>query len=81
MNDLSLLAFMLKYPDGLISPASSGSVMACIAFAERTYGKSDPDYAAFSERQQQRILRRLNEEWTKSECKETPPLVDEITKK
>ena len=40
----------------------------CIAFIERIYGKKDPKYADFSIRQQQEILRRLNEELTKSEC-------------
>jgi len=40
----------------------------CIAFIERIYGKKDPKYASFSIRQQQEILRRLNEELTKSEC-------------
>jgi hypothetical protein len=40
----------------------------CIAFVERIYGKQDPKYADFSIRQQQEILRRLNEELMKSEC-------------
>ena len=44
-----------------------------IAFIERTYRKKDPKYANFSIRQQQEILRRLTEEWDKSECIETPP--------
>ncbi len=43
-----------------------------IAFSERTYRKRDPKYADFSIRQQQQILQRLNDEWTKSECKEPP---------
>lgn len=41
-----------------------------IAFIERAYRKKDPKYANFSTRQQQEILRRLFEEWYKSECKE-----------
>ena len=40
-----------------------------IAFIERAYRKKDPKYADFSTRQQQEILRRLFEEWYKSECK------------
>jgi len=44
-----------------------------IAFIEKTYREKDPDYADFSIRQQQHILERLDEEWTKSECKELPP--------
>ncbi len=44
-----------------------------IAFIERTYRKRDPKYADFSIRQQQEILRRLQEEWNKTECKEPPP--------
>jgi len=46
-----------------------------IAFIERAYRKKDPKYADFSTRQQQEILRRLFEEWYKSECKEpvVPP--------
>ncbi len=44
-----------------------------IAFIERTYRKKDPRYADFSIRQQQEVLRRLNEEWLRSECKEPTP--------
>ena len=40
----------------------------CIAFIEKIYGKKDPKYADFSIRQQQEILRRLNEELMRSEC-------------
>ncbi|NWG01675.1 MAG: hypothetical protein HXY44_02315 [Syntrophaceae bacterium] len=40
----------------------------CIAFIEKVYGKRDPIYANFSIRQQQEILRRLNEELMKSGC-------------
>jgi hypothetical protein len=43
-----------------------------IAFVERTYRKRDPKYADFSIRQQREILRRLKEEWERSQCKETP---------
>jgi hypothetical protein len=44
-----------------------------IAFIERVYRKRDPKYADFSVRQQQEILRRLGEEWGRSQCKEAPP--------
>ena len=44
-----------------------------IAFIERTYRKKDPEYADFSIRQQQHILGRLSEEWTRSECGAPPP--------
>jgi hypothetical protein len=44
-----------------------------IAFIEKTYRKKDPKYADFSTRQQQQILRRLSEEWTRSECRVPPP--------
>jgi hypothetical protein len=44
-----------------------------IVFIERTYRKRDPKYADFSTRQQQEILRRLYEEWYKSDCKEPAP--------
>jgi hypothetical protein len=40
----------------------------CIAFIKKIYGKKDPKYADLSIRQQQEILRRLNEQLTKSEC-------------
>jgi hypothetical protein len=39
-----------------------------VAFIERTYRKRDPRYADFAIRQQQHILRRLREEWTRSKC-------------
>jgi hypothetical protein len=45
-----------------------------IAFIERAYRKRDPAYADFSIRWQQEILRRLSEEWTRSECREPPPM-------
>jgi hypothetical protein len=44
-----------------------------IAFIERTYRKKDPRYADFTIRTQQQMLERLNEEWTRSECKEHLP--------
>ncbi len=43
---------------------------ASIAFIEKTYRKRDPRYADFSIWQQQRLLRRLNEEWNRAECRE-----------
>jgi hypothetical protein len=42
-----------------------------IAFIERMYRKRDPDYAGFTIRGQQEILRRLCEEWEKSLCERT----------
>jgi hypothetical protein len=45
-----------------------------IAFIDRAYRKKDPNYADFSIRQQQHFLGRLSEEWTRSECKEPPPV-------
>jgi hypothetical protein len=45
-----------------------------VTFIERTYRKRDPKYADFAIRQQQETLRRLNEEWERSQCIEpTPP--------
>ncbi len=44
-----------------------------ITFIEKTYRKKDPNYADFTIRTQQQLLARLNEEWTRSECKEPPP--------
>ena len=41
-----------------------------IAFIEKTYRRKDPAYADFASRQQQDVLRRLNEEWSRSQCKE-----------
>ena len=43
---------------------------ASIAFIEKTYRNRDSHYADFSIRQQQRLLRRLNEEWARAECRE-----------
>jgi hypothetical protein len=39
-----------------------------VAFIKKTYGKRDPNYAAFSIRQQEDIIRRLNEDLAKSSC-------------
>jgi hypothetical protein len=43
-----------------------------IVFIERNYRKKDPKYADFSIRQQREILRRLREEWNRTECQEPP---------
>src|SRR5512139_1011588 len=51
-----------------------------IDFIEKTYRKKDPDYADFSIRQQQQLLRTLNEEWTRSECREPPPEPEKIAR-
>lgn len=62
----------LKKCEMILSQARSAQ--SAIAFIERTYRKRDPQYADFAIRQQQDILRRLNEEWERSDCKEpTPP--------
>ena len=50
-----------------------------IAFIEKTYRKKDPGYADYSVQQQQRLLERLNEEWTTSEC--TEPLLAQEKKR
>ena len=47
-----------------------------IDFIEKTYREKDPDYADFSIRQQQQLLRTLSEEWTSAGCTE-PPLAPE----
>jgi hypothetical protein len=49
------------------------SAQNAIAFIERTYRKRDSKYADFSVGQQLEILRRLNKEWNRSDCKEPPP--------
>lgn len=51
------------------------SAQRSIDFIERMYRKRDPKYADFSVRQQQEIIRRLIEEWDRSQCKvpPTPP--------
>ncbi len=43
-----------------------------IGFIDRAYRKKDPKYAEFSIGQQLEILRRLQEEWDKTECQEPP---------
>jgi hypothetical protein len=43
-----------------------------IDFIDKTYREKDPEYADFSMMLQQQELRRLSEEWTGSECGETP---------
>ncbi len=48
------------------------SAQNAIAFIEKMYRRRDPKYADFSIRQQQEIIRRLLEEWNKSECKAAP---------
>jgi hypothetical protein len=52
-----------------------------IAFIEKTYREKDPDYADFSIRQQEQDLQRLSEEWTRSECREPPPIPDRKARK
>jgi hypothetical protein len=44
-----------------------------ITFIEKTYRKTDPQYADFCVQQQQEITRRLIEEWGGSECQLPPP--------
>jgi len=46
------------------------SAKSAIDFIEKTYRRRDPKYSEFSVRQQQEIIRRLLEEWDRSECKE-----------
>ncbi len=53
--------------------AQTGATYKSIGFIEKTYRKRDPKYADFSIRQQQQILRRLSEEWARSECREPLP--------
>jgi hypothetical protein len=40
-----------------------------IDFIEKNYRERDPQYANFTIRQQQEVLRRLQEEWERSRCK------------
>ncbi|NWG03131.1 MAG: hypothetical protein HXY44_09785, partial [Syntrophaceae bacterium] len=49
------------------------SAQNSIDFVEKTYRKRDPRYADFSVRQQQEIIRRLIEEWERSQCQAPPP--------
>ena len=60
----------LKKCDMILSQIKSAK--NSIAFIERRYRKKDPKYADFSVRQQREILRRLQWEWDKTECKEPP---------
>jgi hypothetical protein len=53
--------------------AQTRTIKDSIAFIDRVYRKKDPKYAGFSIQQQQQLLRRLSEEWTRSECKEPLP--------
>ena len=48
------------------------SAQNSIDFIERMYRKRDPKYADFSVGQQQEIIRRLIEEWDRSQCKVPP---------
>jgi hypothetical protein len=50
--------------------ANVWNAKSAVAFIEKTYRKRDAKYADFSIRQQQEIIRRLLEEWDRSECKE-----------
>jgi hypothetical protein len=52
-----------------------------IAFIEKTYRKKDPEYADFSIQWQQELLRRLSEEWARSECREPPSIPAKEEKK
>ena len=44
-----------------------------IDFVERNYRKRDPRYANFTIRQQREVLRRLHEEWERSQCENSSP--------
>jgi len=54
----------------------SRSTSNSIAFIEATYRKRDPKYADFAIRQQREILRRLREEWDRSQCREPKEIKD-----
>jgi len=43
-----------------------------IAFIEKAYRNTDPAYADLSIQQQQHLLQRLSQEWTRAECGEAP---------
>jgi hypothetical protein len=58
--------------------AQTCTTNASIAFIEKSYRKKDPHYADFAIGTQQQLLSRLNEEWTRSECKEPPPTPEKI---
>jgi ribosomal protein L32E len=44
-----------------------------MAVIEKTYGMKDPEYADFSIRQQQHLLKRFHEEWSLGGCGDNPP--------
>jgi hypothetical protein len=48
------------------------SAKTSIVFIEKTYRRKDPKYADFSIRQQRDILRKLLQEWSNTDCEETP---------
>jgi hypothetical protein len=54
--------------------AEARATQDSISFIERTYRANDPEYADFSIQQQEQILERLNEEWSRSKCIEPPPI-------
>ena len=49
------------------------SAKTSIVFIEKTYRKKDPKYADFSIRQQREILRKLLQEWSKTDCEDASP--------
>jgi hypothetical protein len=53
--------------------AQTRTTKESIDFIDRAYRRRDPAYADFSIRQQQQLLQRLSEEWTRSECREPLP--------
>ena len=57
------------------------SAKKSIAFIERTYRRKDPKYANFAIQQQEQILRRLNAEWERSQCRENREVKREDEKK
>ena len=69
----------LKKCDMILSQMKSAR--NSIAFIERTYRKKDPKYADFSVRQQRETLRKLQEEWNRTQCKEPPPPPRKIKKR
>ena len=52
-----------------------------MSFIEKTYRTNDPDYADFSIEQQQQIVQRLSEEWSRSRCTESPPILQKKVKR
>ena len=55
---------------------------ASIDFIEKVYRKKDPNYADFSTEHQYETLRKLHEEWAKSQCEEVlrPPRKEKETR-